>query len=224
MTKTLWTDVDDYLAKHYVPEDSALEAAMKASAAADLPDISITPNQGKLLQVLTKLSGASRVLEIGTLGAYSTIWIGRALAPDGEIVTLEVDPNHAEVARKNIERAGLSNVVDLREGLAIDTLPKLHKEGASRFDFAFIDADKENIPEYFEWSVRLVRPGGIIVVDNVIREGEVANAESDDERVHGCRRLNEMLATDNRVCAAVVQTVGSKGYDGFVIASVLSHQ
>lgn len=223
MSETIWGGVDDYLATLLAPGDDAIRAALAASDEAGLPQIAVSPLQGKLLDVLVRTTGGRRVLEIGTLGGYSTIWMARALAPGGAIVTLEAAAKHAEVARANLERAGVSERVDLREGKAIDTLPKLAEEGGDPFDFVFIDADKESIPEYFDWAVRLARVGGMILVDNVVRKGGVVNADSDDPRIHGCRRLNEHLAKDARVSASVVQTVGAKGHDGFVLAVVLGH-
>jgi predicted O-methyltransferase YrrM len=222
VSQDLWTAVDEYIEKLLILPDSALGAAREASVAAGLPDIAVTPSQGKLLYLLARMVRARRILEIGTLGGYSTIWLARALPAEGLVVTLEADPKHFEVAQKNIKRAGLAKLVDQRLGPALETLPELDKEGAGPFDFIFIDADKESSEEYFEWALRLSRPGTAILVDNVIRDGEVENAETTDERVQGIRRLNEALAREARVSATTIQTVGSKGYDGFTLALVLS--
>ena len=210
----LWTAVDDYIDGLFEPSDAALNEALRASDAAGLPDIQITANQGHFLQILARLAGARRILEIGTLGGYSTIWLARALAPSGRLTTLEVDPKHAEVARANLSRAGLSDVVEVRVGPALETLPQL--EGP--FDFTFIDADKVNTAEYFAWAVTLSRPGSVIVVDNVVREGALADAASDDTNVRAMRRFLEAAAKEPRVSMTVLQTVGRKKYDGFAIA------
>jgi predicted O-methyltransferase YrrM len=220
MSQEKWTEVDAYLTEMLVPPDEALDAALKASDAAGLPAISVTPAQGKLLHVLAKLQGARSILEIGTLGGYSTIWLARALPADGRVVTLEVEPKHADVARENITRAGLDRVVDLRVGHALDTLPQIAGEGAGPFDLIFIDADKPNIPQYFAWALSLSRRGTLIIVDNVIREGAITDASSEDASVQAVRRMFEMLASETRVSATSIQTVGSKGYDGFVFALV----
>lgn len=201
--------------------EPALEAALAASAAAGLPPINVAPNQGKLLHLLARMCGSREILEIGTLGGYSTIWLARALPAGGQLITLEVDPGHAEVAQANFVRAGLAGIIELRLGSAADTLAQLAAEGAGPFDFVFIDADKPSTPEYFSWTLRLTRPGSVIVVDNVIREGAVADSASNDASVQGVRRLNELLASEPRVSATAIQTVGSKGYDGFVLALVL---
>jgi predicted O-methyltransferase YrrM len=222
MNQEQWTAVDRYIGETVVPSDPALDAAIEASAKAELPAIAVTPNQGKLLQILARLVNAQKVLEIGTLGGYSTIWLARALPETGRLISLEVNPKHAEVARGSIERAGLSKKVEIRLGRALDTLPKLAREASRPFDLIFIDADKASIPEYFTWSLKLSRPGSVIIVDNVVRKGAVIDADSSDEDVRGVRRLNEMLATDKRVTATTIQTVGSKGYDGFTLALVNS--
>jgi predicted O-methyltransferase YrrM len=182
----------------------------------------VAPNQGKLLHLLARIQGAKRVLEIGTLGGYSTIWLARALPSDGRLVTLEAEAKHANVAKANIERAGLSSLVELRLGPALDSLALLHQEGVPPFDFIFIDADKQNIPRYLEWSLRLSRPGTVIITDNVVREGAIINPEDPDPRVQGVRRFFEMVAADPRLDATTLQTVGSKGYDGFTLAVVKS--
>ena len=220
MSLDQWTAVDHYLTDLLAPNDSALEAALAASVAAGLPPIAVTPTQGKLLAMLARLQGAKAILEIGTLGGYSTIWLARALPAGGRLVTLEADPKHADVARANVDRAGLSAVVDVRLGMALDVLPRLLAEGLGPFDFVFIDADKANIPEYFEWSLRLSRRGSVIIVDNVIRDGAVIDAASSDPSILGVRRFNERLASESRVMATTIQTVGSKGYDGFAMAIV----
>jgi predicted O-methyltransferase YrrM len=218
--RELWTSVDRYITDLLVPPDAALDAALVASEAAGLPAIQVSPAQGKLLYLLARIHGARSVLEIGTLAGYSTIWLGRALPPGGTLITLEAEPLHADVARANIARAGLAAVVELRLGRALDTLPGLAAEGLGPFDLIFIDADKANIPEYFDWALRLGRQGSVIIVDNVVRDGAVIDATSDDPDVQGVRRLMVRLAGEPRVSATTIQTVGSKGYDGFTIALV----
>jgi predicted O-methyltransferase YrrM len=220
MSQELWTSVDHYIVEKLIPADPVLEQVLKANADAGLPAIDVAPNQGKLLHLLARIQGAKRVLEIGTLGGYSTIWLARALPADGLIVTLEFEAKHAEVALANIKRADVSCSVELRQGPALDSLAKLHAEKTPPFDFIFIDADKQNIPAYLEWSLRLSRPGSILVVDNVIREGAVIDPQSTDARVQGVRRFFEMLNADPRLSATALQTLGSKGYDGFTIALV----
>jgi predicted O-methyltransferase YrrM len=221
MTQKTWTAVDNYVSEMLVGPDAALAAALEASADAGLPEIAVAPNQGKLLMLLARSIAARRILEIGTLGGYSTIWLARALPQGGRVVTLESVLRHAEVARANFARAGLAAMIDLRLGKALDVLPKLAAEKLEPFDFIFIDADKENIPDYFTWSLRLARPGSMIIVDNVIRDGEVINGKSRNSSVIGVRRFNEMLKGDKRVSATSIQTVGIKGYDGFTLALVL---
>jgi predicted O-methyltransferase YrrM len=216
----LWAAVDGYIVERLVAPDEALEAALEASDAAGLPAINVAANQGKLLGLLAQMVGARRVLEIGTLGGYSTIWLGRALPEGGRLVTLEYSEAHAKVARSNIERAGLSGVVEVRVGPALDSLPGVEAEGIGPFDFVFIDADKANNPEYFAWAMRLVRRGSVIVVDNVVRRGAVLDATTADPNTIGTRRLFDVLREDDRVSATAIQTVGSKGYDGFAIALV----
>ena len=213
--------------RHYITEllvqpDAALDGALQSSAAAGLPAISVSPPQGKLLMLLAMLQGARNILEIGTLGGYSTIWLARALPPGGRLITLEADAKHAEVARENIERAGLDGVVELRLGPALETLPRLAAENRGPFDFIFIDADKPSIPDYFTWSLKLVRRGSVIIVDNVIRSEAVIDAANGDANVQGVRRFNDMLAAEPRVSATVIQTVGGKGYDGFALALVIA--
>ena len=221
MTQDTWTAVDRYIADQLVSPDAALDAALESSAAAGLPAINVSPNQGKFLHLLARIQGARSILEIGTLGGYSTIWLARALPADGRLITLEAEPEHVMVARANIARAGLDGIVDVRLGRALDTLPQLAAEGAGPFDLIFIDADKPSNPDYFAWALRFARRGSVIVIDNVVREGAVIDAASRDESVQGVRRLNEMLAAEPRVSATAIQTVGSKGYDGFAMALVL---
>jgi predicted O-methyltransferase YrrM len=220
--ESLWSAVDRYITETVTPADPALKAALDASAAAGLPEIQVAPNQGKLLHMLARVQGARAILEIGTLGGYSTIWLARALPQGGRLITLEADPKHAEVARANIARAGLSRVVDLRLGQALDTLPKIAAEGRGPFDLIFIDADKVNIPDYFTWALRLTRPGSLILVDNVVRGGAVIEPNSEDGSVQGVRKFFAMLAAEPRVTATAIQTVGIKGYDGIAIALVTS--
>ena len=220
MPQDQWTAVDHYIADLLLPADPALEAALAAQTAAGLPPINVAPNQGQLLHILARAMGARAILEIGTLGGYSTIWLARALPANGRLITLEASPRHAEVARANIARAGLADRVEVRLGRALDTLPQLATEGHGPFDLVFIDADKPTAAEYFEWALRLTRRGGLIITDNVVRDGAVVDAESVDASVQGVRRLNAALAAEPRVSATVIQTVGSKGYDGLAIAVV----
>jgi predicted O-methyltransferase YrrM len=222
MNQDQWTAVDEYINALVVRPDAALGAALVAAAAAGMPAINVAPNQGKLLHLLATIRGARNILEIGTLAGYSTIWLARALPPGGRVVTLELDPRHADVARANFAIAGLSDVVDLRVGRALDTLPQLAAEKAGPFDLTFIDADKANIPEYFAWALSLSHAGSVIVVDNVVREGAVIDATSTDPAVVGVRRLNDILAVEPRVSATTIQTVGSKKYDGFTLAVVVA--
>jgi predicted O-methyltransferase YrrM len=220
MVKELWDDVDRYITNLLLTPDEALSAAIAASDAAGLPSINVSPTEGKLLHLLARAQGARSILEIGTLGGYSTIWLARALPRGGRMITLEYEPKHAEVALANIARAGLSDVVELRLGRAQETLPKLAAEGRGPFDFIFIDADKPSYAEYLSWSVKLARPGTLIIADNVIRKGAVADSSSSDALVQGIRRFNEALAAEPRVSATEIQTVGSKGYDGLAIILV----
>ncbi|AKG21393.1 O-methyltransferase [Calothrix sp. 336/3] len=222
MTQTQWTAVDEYINSLLVPSDSALDATIQSTIDAELPQINVAPNQGKLLHILAQIRGATRILELGTLAGYSTIWLARALPADGKLITLEANPKHAEVAHENIERAGLSHVVEIRVGAALDTLPQLVAEGQAPFDLVFIDADKVNIPDYFTWSLKLTRKGSVIIVDNVIRKGAVIDADSSDENIQGVRKFNTLLAAEQRVKATTLQTVGSKGYDGLAIALVVA--
>ena len=220
MTQEQWTAVDRYIADLLVAPDPVLDAALQASAAAGLPSHHVSPNQGKLLGLLARVCGARTILEIGTLGGYSTIWLARALPNDGRLITLEADPTHVEVARANIARAGLADVVEVRLGGALDTLPQLAVEGRGPFDLIFIDADKPNNPDYLVWALTLARRGTLIIADNVVRNGAVVDAAATDPSVEGVRRFNELLAADPRLSATAIQTVGSKGYDGFAIALV----
>jgi predicted O-methyltransferase YrrM len=221
VSQELWTAVDRYINEQLVPSDAALDAALADSDANGLPAISVAPNQGKLLQLLARSIGARRILEVGTLGGYSTIWLARALPPGGTLVTLEYEPKHAEVARANIGRAGLGGVVDIRLGKAIDTLPKIAAEGGAPFDLVFIDADKPGNADYFAWALKLSRVGSMIIVDNVVRQGGVLDAAG-DANVQGARRLFEAMAKEPRVSATALQTVGSKGHDGLAIAVVIA--
>jgi predicted O-methyltransferase YrrM len=222
MTEELWTAVDRYFSDLLVSADPALDEALAACASAGLPAINVSPVQGKLLQLLARAIGARNVLEIGTLGGYSTIWLARALPDGGRVISLEADPTHAEVARANIARAELDTRVEVRLGMALDLLPTLAAEGGNPFDFIFIDADKPNNAAYFDWALKLSRPGSIIVVDNVVRGGDVIAADSDSPTVQGVRRFRERLAAEPRVSATAIQTVGGKGYDGLAIALVTS--
>jgi predicted O-methyltransferase YrrM len=221
MVQEQWTAVDDYVGDLLAPDDPALESALAAAEAAGLPAIQVSPPQGKLLYLLAKSVGARSILEFGTLGGYSTIWLGRALSEDGRLVTLEADPAYAAVAQENIARAELAGTVDLRIGKALDLLPALDSGSPGPFDFTFIDADKENTPAYFSWALEHSRPGAMIVADNVVRGGSLAESDSNDPKVQAQRRLHDMLAAEERVLATTIQTVGSKGYDGFSVALVV---
>ncbi|MCW2987423.1 MAG: O-methyltransferase [Solirubrobacterales bacterium] len=221
MDQETFAAVDAFIEQTVVPQDEALQGALDAAEAAGLPQIQVSPPQGKLLQILVRLQGARTVLEFGTLGGYSTILLARALPEGGRLITLEANADYAEVARGSIERAGLADVVELRVGPALETLPVLEDEGAGPFDLTFIDADKVNTPNYFAWALDHSRPGSLIVADNVVRGGTLAEAGSDDPATRAQRRLHEMLADEPRVTATTIQTVGSKRYDGFTIALVL---
>lgn len=216
----MWTAVDHYFNTMLITNDSILDAALAASEAAGLPAINVSPTQGKLLQLLAKLQGARTILEIGTLGGYSTLWLARALPAEGHLITLEADATHAEVARANVARAGLADRIELRLGNALDTLPQLAAEGAAPFDMIFIDADKRSNPAYFDWALELSRLGTLIIVDNVVRGGQVVEAASEDASVQGVRRLFERIKAEPRVSATALQSVGEKGYDGFAIMLV----
>jgi predicted O-methyltransferase YrrM len=225
MSAEIWSAVDSYIAEHLIGPDPALEQALKDSSAAGLPAIAVTPAQGKLLELLARVQGARTILELGTLGGYSTIWLARALPAGGRLVTLEAEPRYAEVARVSIARAGFGDVVEIRVGPALETLPELEAEGAGPFDLIFIDADKGNYPGYFSWALKLSRPGTLIIGDNVVRDGAILDPDADDpsggnETIKGVRRFYEMLAAEPRVSATAIQTVGDKGYDGFVLALV----
>lgn len=220
MSQTIWKQVDDYVNAHLVGADPILDAVQAAGTKAGLPDIAVSPSQGKLLYLLARIHGAKRILEVGTLGGYSTIWLARALPPEGSLITLEANPKHAEVAKSNIAHAGFAKIVDVRLGMAIDTLPALEAQGRAPFDLVFIDADKASTPDYFTWALRLSRPGAVIIVDNVIRDGAIIDGDSTDPNIQGVRRFNDMLAAEPRVTATTIQTVGSKGYDGFTLAVV----
>ena len=214
-----WIAVDEYITGLF-PSDPALEMVLQATRAAGMPQINVSPVQGRLLHVLALTRGARTILEIGTLAGYSTIWMARALPADGKLITLESDPKHAEVARANIARAGLADRIEVRLGVALDVLPQLAAEGKGPFDLIFIDADKTNLTTYFDWAVRLARPGSLIIADNVIRHGDVLDDSSADASLQGVRRFNEALAADRRVTATIVQMVGIKGYDGMALAVV----
>lgn len=221
MNATLFASVDRYISDLLAVEDAALKAVEQSIIDHDIPPISVSPNQGKFLQVLATLCKAQKILELGTLAGYSTIWMARALPKDGRLVTIEFDPMHARVAQENIDRAGLTDLVDIRTGKALDVLPELEAESAGPFDMVFIDADKPPYAEYYEWALRLSRPGTLIIADNVIREGNVLNPDHEDERVQGVRRLNQLLANDRRVSATIFQTIGAKEHDGMAMAVVL---
>lgn len=220
MSQELWSSVDEFICSLLAPEDAALEAALKAGTAAGLPPISITANQGKLLMILAHSIRARRILEIGTLGGYSTIWLARAVGPAGRVVTMEIQPGHAEVARQNVARAGCDSIVEIQVGPALDLLPGLATHDPEPFDMVFIDADKAAAPDYFAWALRHTRPGGLIIVDNVVREGNILDAESPDPSIVGIRRLYEIMAGERRAVSTAIQTVGSKGLDGFSISLV----
>ena len=220
MTRDQWTAVDSYISEQLIPADPVLDAALEANAAGGLPAIDVSRTQGKLLELLARMQGAKRILEVGTLGGFSTIWLARALPDDGHLVTLEFEPQHAAVATANIARAGLAGKVDVRVGPALATLPQLAAEGLGPFDLIFIDADKHNYPGYFAWALELSRVGTLIIADNVVRNGAVADSTSDDRSVGGARRLHELVAAEPRVSATTIQTVGAKGYDGFMLILV----
>ena len=222
MTEERFEAVDRYLGELYVPAEDALTATLAANAAARLPAIAVSPMQGKLLQILARMVGARRILEIGTLGGYSTLWLAGALPADGRLITLELDARHATVARANFVRAGLADRIEVREGPALKSIEALHAEGADPFDFFFIDADKVNSPNYVTWALKLAHPGSVIVIDNVIRDGAIIDPNSRDPAVLGTRRLHDLLASEPHLSATAIQTVGDKGYDGFAIALVIA--
>ncbi|MBG9538951.1 O-methyltransferase [Bacillus thuringiensis] len=215
-----WTAVDQYVSDILIPKDSTLEEVLQTNATANLPAHDVSPTQGMFLQLLVQIQGARNILEIGTLGGYSTIWLARSLPPEGRVVTLEANEKHADIARSNIERANLNDRIEVRTGFALDSLKQIENEKYEPFDFIFIDADKQNNPAYFEWALKLSRPGTVIIGGNVVREGEVIDNTSNDPRVQGIRRFYELIATEPRVSATALQTVGSKGYDGFIMAVV----
>jgi len=220
MDQQMFEKVDGYISQLLEPEDEVLRQTIKSLDEAEMPQISITANQGKFLQVIALMCNAKKILELGTLGGYSTIWMARALPADGKIVTVEFDPHHASIARKNIENAGLLEKVDLRVGRASEVMEQLKESGEINFDLIFIDADKPPYKEYFEAALDLARPGAVIICDNVIREGKVLDENSSDDRVAGVRRLNQMLSENTKVTATILQTVGAKEYDGMAIAFV----
>ncbi|HKM66385.1 MAG TPA: O-methyltransferase [Candidatus Acidoferrum sp.] len=220
MTQDLWTSVENYLAELLIPPDAALEAALQACVAAKLPPIQVSPAQGKLLHLIARILGARHILEIGTLGGYSTIWMAQALPEDGRIVTLEADQKHADLARGNFARAGVANKVELWLGKALDTLPQIAAGAREPFDLVFIDANRSNMPEYFEWSLKLTHRGSVIIADNVVRRGAILDPNNEDADIQGVRRFAEMASKEKRVSATVLQTVGGKGYDGFALALV----
>jgi predicted O-methyltransferase YrrM len=221
MNQDQWTAVDRYITDKLIAPDAALETAVKANAAAGLPAIDVSPAQGKLLHLLALTKGARRILEIGTLGGYSTIWLARALPAGGRLVTLELEPKHAAVAQGNLDRAGLSGMVEIRVGPAADSLARLVKEGVAPFDLIFIDADKQSMPGYLSWSLQLAKRGTVIVADNVVREGAIIDPANTDPAVEGVRSMFTMMGADPRLAATAIQTVGSKGYDGFALAVVV---
>jgi len=220
MSKEMWTAVEQYYGRLLAPDDAALEHALQSSEAAGLPRIQVSALQGKLLHLLARMAGARNVLEIGTLGGYSTIWMARALPEGGRLITLEASEKHAEVARENFARAGVAGKIDLRLGKALETLPQIAEEGLGPFDLIFIDADRSNLPQYFAWSLKFTRRGSVIVVDNVVREGAVLDVESGDADLQGIRSFAEMAAAEKRVSSTVIQSVGSKNYDGFAVILV----
>ncbi|NQX71632.1 O-methyltransferase [Paenibacillus alba] len=216
----LWEKVDHYITERLIPQDPILEKVLSANQEAGLPAYDVTPAQGKFLNLLVRLHGSKRILEIGTLGGYSTIWLARALPADGKLVTLELDPLHAQVAKANLSLASVDGCVELRVGDALEQLAQMKEEGVEPFDFIFIDADKPNNPHYLKWALYFSHPGTVIIGDNVIREGEVINENTQDPRVKGVREFYDLLADEARIAATAIQTVGSKGYDGFVIGLV----
>lgn len=216
MTNPRWSEVDAYLVDQLHTPDPVLVETQASAEAAGLPPYAVAPNQGKFLNLLARFGRVKTILELGTLGGYSTIWLGRALPPDGRLVTIEADPRHAEVAKANIAAAGLADLVEVRVGLALEVLPQL----TGPFDFIFLDADKANADQYFQWAMRLAHPGTLIVADNVVRQGKVADARTADESALGVRRMHESIAAEPRADATALQTVGVKGYDGFTVVLV----
>jgi predicted O-methyltransferase YrrM len=220
MAQERWTQVDDYLAGALIPSDTVLDAAVRAGVDAGMPQIQVSPTQGRFLYLLVRVLGARKILELGTLAGFSTIWMARALPPGGHLITLEVDPNHAEVARSNFRLARLDSMIEVRVGAALESLPGLAAEGAGPFDLVFIDADKENIPDYVAWALRMSHPGTVMIVDNIVRQGAVIDTSSSDAKILGVRRMFELVASDPRLEATAIQTVGVKGYDGFAMIRV----
>ncbi|MEV6505685.1 O-methyltransferase [Streptomyces sp. NPDC051642] len=218
----VWNDVDDYFISQLAPDDEVLEATLRDSEAAGLPQIAVSAAEGKLLHLLAQIQGASRILEIGTLGGYSTIWMARALPADGRLISLEYSPKHAEVATRNLARAGLDKVVEVRVGPALESLAELADEDPAPFDLVFVDADKDNNPHYVEWALKLTRPGSLIIIDNVVRGGRVADADNASPDVQGTRTAIELIGSHARLSGTAIQTVGKKGYDGFALARVLA--
>lgn len=216
----IWNEVDLYMNNKLIQPDPILEEVLKANQKAGLPAIDVSPSQGKFLHLLASLKGAKRILEIGTLGGYSTIWLARALPKDGQLITLELSAQRAEVARANLKRAGVSHLVEVIVGPGLDTLAVLKDKGTDPFDLIFIDADKPNNPNYLKWALELSKKGSLIICDNVVRQGHVVNAESEDENVKGIRQFMNALAQEKRISATAIQTVGSKGYDGFILGIV----
>jgi predicted O-methyltransferase YrrM len=222
MNQKVWAAVEQYLDKMLIPPDPALKESLAAAAKAKLPAIQVSSVQGKMLHLMALMIGARKILEIGTLGGYSTIWMARALPEGGRLITLEADPKHADVARRNFARAGVESRVELRLGKALDTLPQVAADGLGPFDMFFIDANKSNMPEYFEWSLKLARKGSVIIADNVVREGAVLDAKSKDADIRGVRRFLEMVGKEKRVSGTALQTVSTKSYDGFATVLVTS--
>jgi predicted O-methyltransferase YrrM len=220
MSQERWSAVDAYIEERLLGDDDVLAAALRSSHEAGLPAIAVSPAQGRLLALIARIHGARRILELGTLGGYSTILLARTLPADGQLITLELSPDYAEVARANIARAGIGERVEIRVGPALDSLVQLAGEGGEPFDLVFIDADKQGTPEYFKTALGLTRPGGVIIVDNVVRDGAISDPDTDDPRAQGMQRFHELLAGEERVTATTIQTVGSKGYDGFTLALV----
>jgi predicted O-methyltransferase YrrM len=220
MNTTLWNDVDIYFSSKLQESDQIMDSILKANTEAGLPAIDVSPNQGKLLYLLAKLKAAKNILEIGTLGGYSSVWLARALPEDGHIVTLEFSEKHANVAKENVRNAGLENKIDIIVGPALETLPTLEKKGFSSFDFIFIDADKPNNPNYLKWALELSRPGTVIIADNVVRNGKVIEDDNEDSNVQGIRQFIDLLSEESRIDSTAIQTVGAKGYDGFVLGIV----
>ncbi|MFF2908650.1 O-methyltransferase [Paenibacillus sp. NPDC057934] len=215
-----WSEVDNYFNSKLLAEDPLLDAVLSANSGAGLPAIDVAPNQGKLLHLLARMKGAKRILEIGTLGGYSTIWLARALPAEGKLVSLEFEHLHVQVAEDNLRAAGLADNVQVIEGPALESLAALEAQGVEPFDFIFIDADKPNNPHYLQWALKLASPGAVIIADNVVRDGEVVNGDSGDDRVQGIRQFTDLLAAEPRIDATALQTVGSKGYDGFILGVV----